>query len=1619
MIAERLACRAAVWLLLAAPAFSETLVTWKKQVLESKFYAEGASFGDINGDGKSDIVYGPFWFEGPGFTTRHTYFEPKEYNIVGYSDNFFAYVRDLNGDGFKDILIIGFPGKEARLYLNPGNDVANYPNWPAHVVADVVDDESPEFADLTGDGKPEIVCAHKGQFGYFEPDWKDVAKPWSWHPVSEDVGAKKFTHGLGIGDVNGDGRMDIMEAKRWWEAPANSPSPKPQAPSWISHVGNFAQGGAQMFAYDFNGDGRNDIVTSLQAHGYGLAWFENKGGDGPAGWTKHLITGKEPWENEYGIRFSQPHAMALVDVDGDGLKDLITGCRYFAHNGHGPDEHDPPMLYWFQTKRSGKTGVAKVEFIPHVIDGDTGVGTQLTAGDIDGDGLVDVVIGNKYGCRVLLQRREQVDAERYAVAQPKKFYGPDSVQPKDYKAGQPAEEAVRNMTLPAGFKAEVMLAEPDIVQPIAFCWDERGRLWVAEGNSYPQKRPDSKPDRILIFEDTKGTGKFDKRTVFMDGLNLVSGIEVGFGGVWVGAAPELLFIPRDANDKPGKPRVLLDGFGYQDTHETLNSFIWGPDGWLYGCHGVFTHSRVGKPGTPDDQRTPINAGVWRYHPVRQEFEVFAHGTSNPWGLDYDEHGEFFVTACVIPHFYHIVPGARYQRQGGQHFNPYTYEDIKTIADHAHYAGNIRDNAHWGDRHTKTEVPVADDTNAAGGGHAHCGLCIYQGDNFPPEYRGQFIFGNLHGHRLVNDFADPAGSTFVGKHRADFLRSNDHWFIPIQQKVGPDGALYVSDWSDKQVCHQGSAAVDKWDRGNGRIYRISYEGANKTRNGGLQPPSKTSRESGKNEASGSAASAEVASTAVSNRRSLELRAPFDLAKLSDEHLVEMALVSENQWFARMARRVLMERMVANKPSIQYIMALMQPFAALRESLDDPCHFFWLIHQITPNGEPSIFPSQANDKWVHSAVWSLRLYEEQHRQLEKLPVYRRTKEGDQYEVSTLTKIAREDKSPLVRRELASLLQRLPLDKRSDIAIALLRHKEDANDPMIPLLIWYGIEPLVGADGAAGMKLAAASKMDKVTGFIYRRLSSDEKGRVALLRAAADMPDAAQREKVLAMTLDSARSSGKLAPSPEWKAIAARLRANASPATLEKIDELSALFGDADAVNRFREALKNQRVNGVVRDHAIAVLVQVRDAATAKILQGLVVDRETPSPLRRKCIQALVALPDSQTAGSLVNAYKNLSADEKTDVVATLASSLNGATALLQGVVAKQIEPQMLTPFLVRQLQTLNNADLNVLLAKALGGTVNPAKADLAQQKAKWRPLLMPAKLKAADPKKGREIFKGTCATCHKLFGEGSNVGPDITGSNRANLDYLLDNVLDPSAVIGKGYELNVFSMKDGRILSGIVKEENNATARLAMPGGIELVLNKPEVGKRETLKISMMPEGQFDALGPENAAHLVAYLQSNAGAAGDNLPAIRVGGALEGETIKVTDKTGGNARPQPMGAFKQSRWSGGRQLWWTEAKIGDVLTLALPVEKAGMYALKAVLTKARDYGIVEVALDGKPLRNGSLDLFNFPEVITSGELDWGSHELSAGEHKLTVKVTGSNPKAVPRRMFGLDYVKLEKK
>ena len=550
--------------------------------------------------------------------------------------------------------------------------------------------------------------------------------------------------------------------------------------------------------------------------------------------------------------------------------------------------------------------------------------------------------------------------------------------------------AVKKMSLPPGFKATVFAGEPFVRQPSAFAIDDRGRVWVAEAYTYPVRAKGEKgKDRILVFEDTKGDGKFDKRTVFMEGFNLISGLEVGFGGVWVGAAPYFMYIPLKDGNEPmpaGKPQILLDGFAYADAHEVFNTFTWGPDGWLYGCHGVVDTSNVGPPGTPDNQRIKMNAGVWRYHPVKHIFERFSEGTSNPWGIDFDEHGQCMTEACVIPHLFHMIQGGHFTRQMGEHFNPYVYDSIKTIADHLHWGGVL-------DQKTWKPWNLGRSETAFGGGHAHSGLLIYQGDNWPEQYRGKIFMNNIYGSCINMDIPENKGSGFVAHHGQNFINFNDPWALIVNLQTGPDGSVYMIDWYDQLKCYYPNSTVD---RRNGRIYKISYGNTKFER--------------------------------------------VDLASKSNLDLIEL-LGNKNNWHARHAQRLLQERYSGTNVSPDLRAFFMSKILDPTVNPVTRLRYVWTLSVIdgSAKAEDALtllksISAESSDEYILARLIQI-LSEDPHPSPEMMGLFAR--------------LAREDKSPVVRLYLASALQRLPVEDRWEVLAGLYSHAEDAKDHNLPLM------------------------------------------------------------------------------------------------------------------------------------------------------------------------------------------------------------------------------------------------------------------------------------------------------------------------------------------------------------------------------------------------------------------------------------------------------------------------------------------------------------------------------------------------------------------------------------------
>jgi hypothetical protein len=407
------------------------LQEFQKLELTKEFWAEGIHCADFNRDGKVDVVYGPFWYAGPDFKQRQEYapanqtFKRKrpdgsEETIPGfegglgannaYSENFLTFTYDFNADGWPDILIYPHPGLASCWYENPQGRAGH---WQRHVAYDNVENESPEFGDITGDGKPEILCGSRKKIGYVQADWKRPDAPWTFHPITPEGDWQRYSHGLGYGDLNGDGRVDILEKDAWWEQPESLAGD----PIWKRHPVNFARAAAQLLVYDVNGDGLKDVITCLHAHEYGLAWFEQARTGNEITFRQHLVMGEKPEDSRYGIKFSQPHALALADMDADGVLDLVTGKRFWAHGPAGdPEPNAPALLYWFGIQR-GKNGA--VDFVPHPIDDHSGVGTQVTVSDLNGDGLLDVLVGNKKGAFVFLHKTRKVTQAEWNAAQPK------------------------------------------------------------------------------------------------------------------------------------------------------------------------------------------------------------------------------------------------------------------------------------------------------------------------------------------------------------------------------------------------------------------------------------------------------------------------------------------------------------------------------------------------------------------------------------------------------------------------------------------------------------------------------------------------------------------------------------------------------------------------------------------------------------------------------------------------------------------------------------------------------------------------------------------------------------------------------------------------------------------------------------------------------------------------------------------------------------------------------------------------------------------------------------------------------------------------------------------------
>ena len=939
-----------------------------------------------------------------------------------------------------------------------------------------------------------------------------------------------------------------------------------------------------------------------------------------------------------------------------------------------------------------------------------------------------------------------------------------------------AEQAVAQMTLVDGFTVNAWAAEPMVAQPMAFCWDDRGRLWVAENHDYENREKgfsNSGKSRILILEDTDRDGVADSRKVFMEGIIFPSAIAVGFGGVFVGAPPNLLFVPdRDGDDKADEAdiEVRLTGWGIRDRHETLNSLHWGPDGWLYGLQGFATSSKIRKPDGkgrvfargdpfPEDLLSgagvELNGGVWRYHPTKEIFEVVAHGFSNPWGIDYDAKGQMLISACVIPHLWHVVPGGIYQRQGGQHFNPYVYSDIQTIADHRHRS-------------------------------AHGGARVYLSDAFPSSQLGRIFMANIHEHAVLSDVLVRSGSGFTAHHGDDFLMANNAQWIGFSLEIGPDGALYVLDWHDADICGQ-----DVLQQETGRIFRVT--------------PKVSHAEEWKGRYS-------------------------DLRTMTDAELVALQ-TRRSEWHARRGRLIMQERAARRtlQPETHEALRLMFRTDA---NPDWRLRAMWALH-VTGGWTPDTLAATLGDSDEYIRAWAIQLLAED-RALSAAMLER------------FARMAREDRSPVVRLYLAAALQRIDPAARWNIASELMAHGEDAADHNLPNMLWFAVEPLVAGNPTLALERAAVSKVPLVARLVARRAADAD----ALEPVVAAIASAPKTQRDMLEGLRDALDGRFDAAAPRnWPAAYKRLKE--SGGSLAKLaTAVAQQFGDADAARRNMAIVRNRAASIDERRRALNILTAQRRPQLADELPSLIQEGD----LRIDAIRAIAGF-DSDTLGTLlIQRYSTLSAGEKSEALQTLAARRRYGRLLTDALANGTIPRGDVPVHLARQLLRV--------VGTAFTDVWGPVERSATEERtyARYRALLSDDAMRQAAVQNGRSIFQRTCGVCHMMYGQGGTIGPDLTGSNRGNLDYLLLNVLNPNAEVQDAYKMVVVTTRDGRTFAGNVVTETDRQLTLRVVGRDAAVINKADIQSREVTAASMMPPGLIETLTDREVIDLVGYLRA---------------------------------------------------------------------------------------------------------------------------------------------------------------
>ncbi len=1006
------------------------------------------------------------------------------------------------------------------------------------------------------------------------------------------------------------------------------------------------------------------------------------------------------------------------------------------------------------------------------------------------------------------------------------------------------QESLEKMRVPEGFAIEVVAAEPQIVNPVAMCIDAQGRFWVTESFEYPRRAAGPGRDRIKVLEDTDQDGRVDRVTVFADGLNIPSGIAVGHGGVWVANAPDLLFLQdTDGDLKADVTRRVLTGFGRTDTHELPSALTWGPDGWLYGLNGVFNRSHVRYPESnphyaADHPGWPFTCALWRLHPETLEFQIFAEGTSNPWGIAINAVGDFFLSACVIDHLWHITETGYYIRQGGP-YPPHTWP-MESIVEHKHQKA------------------------------AYCGIVYFDSPAFPAAYRDTLYMGNVHAGCLNADVLQRRGASYFAKPRPDLITANDVWSMPVAQQIGPDGALYVLDWYDRYHCYQDANADPQGvDRSKGRLYRVRYRQAAET-------------------------------------------APVDWQQASEQELIA-GLQDANVFVRQQCQRILAERGAASA---------LQPLDQLTHDASLATkfrlHALWASETIRASLARRSEGSRSRDfenllRCLADADadirrWAVRLW------------------GDAAEepwtAAQITDWIEGEADARVLLQWVIAVPKHRFDPAQQTRWTVQAVQQQGTDKTLRQIAWNAIRSLsegaptpVAAGLIEGLQAEANREALGAIGVrLFDRLCDHrEPPRDALAALARRLLDPANdreiQQRILETLADRSRQGAFSEAAQEQLSAALQTRLQALASASEKTSRLAAaaqvvraLWGDPHAQASLADVARDPQRPVQVRLQALETVVFAHSDRLLRLVDELLTRSGDNAAFVEGVIDRLGASRDAKIAEVLLVRFATMPDALQPKVIELLTQRASWSRALLEQIEQGTIDRYRLNLNQLRRLAGFPDPQLEQQVA-SIYGTIRAGRGrDRAETVQRIGKQLAGA---SGNPFHGEKVFKTVCAQCHKIYGEGAEVGPEITRNGRNDWQQLLNNVFDPSAVIGPGYQARTVVTDDGRVLTGLPVEETEQRIVLRVQGGKTETIPRDQIELYRRNDVSMMPDELEKQLSDQELADLFAFL------ALDKHPRDPQGKLLSGAPAQAIEPGAVDPGAVDPGAIDQAKGQAGRE------------------------------------------------------------------------------------------------------------